>query len=315
MVRSGVTRPRCMARPASIISAAMTMSTSPGVGIIDEDRRPPALRDHLDVVERRPGALRDARHRGRLHVPAIALAERDQPVGDDAAALPADRQDRNRDRPLASDRVHGRSAKELDERLTRSSRSAEANRPQPHPPLTRSPLPVPGRDGALDQPHREPLSAAHSRNGLLPRALDRRSNEVADRGRHPSPERGGGTALAVGGAGGCKTLRSIQRQKYEEPSAVARNCEREQCQRRHGLLRDGEAEAFGGAAALQVADDAGAEARLRTARRRRDCRRGRCGRTTGRAPPRRRPRRNCRSRRSSRRSPPPDRRGADRRAS
>ena len=71
-----------------------------------EDRRPPALRDHLDIIERRPGALRDAGHRGRLHVPAVALAERDQPVGNDAAALPADRQDRNRDRPLASDGVH-----------------------------------------------------------------------------------------------------------------------------------------------------------------------------------------------------------------
>ncbi len=33
VVRSGVTRPRITARPASISSAAITMSTSPGEGI------------------------------------------------------------------------------------------------------------------------------------------------------------------------------------------------------------------------------------------------------------------------------------------
>ncbi len=33
VVRSGVTRPRCTARPASINSEAMTMSTSPGTAI------------------------------------------------------------------------------------------------------------------------------------------------------------------------------------------------------------------------------------------------------------------------------------------
>ncbi len=35
VVRSGDTKPRWMARPASISSAASTMSTSPGVGISD----------------------------------------------------------------------------------------------------------------------------------------------------------------------------------------------------------------------------------------------------------------------------------------
>ena len=42
VVRSGETRPRWMARPASISSAAMTMSTSPGAGIIDSTGVRPA---------------------------------------------------------------------------------------------------------------------------------------------------------------------------------------------------------------------------------------------------------------------------------
>ena len=55
-------------------------------------------RQGLDIVDRRAGALRDARHRGRLRGPALALAQRDDPVGQHAAALAAHRQDRDRQR-------------------------------------------------------------------------------------------------------------------------------------------------------------------------------------------------------------------------
>ena len=93
MVRSGVTKAALMARPASISSAAMTMSTSPGAGISARTGVRPRLRHHLEIVDGGAGALRDARHRGRLRVPAVALGEIDDPVGEHAAALPADRED------------------------------------------------------------------------------------------------------------------------------------------------------------------------------------------------------------------------------
>ena len=57
-----------------------------------------ALRIELDVVDRRAGALGDAGHRRRLREPAVRLAEVDDPVGEDAAALAAHGQDRDLDR-------------------------------------------------------------------------------------------------------------------------------------------------------------------------------------------------------------------------
>ena len=42
VVRSGVTKPRMMARPASIISAAIITSTSPAAGIRENTGVPPA---------------------------------------------------------------------------------------------------------------------------------------------------------------------------------------------------------------------------------------------------------------------------------
>jgi hypothetical protein len=41
VVRSGVTKPRWIARPASISSAASTISTSPGAGMSDSTGVPP----------------------------------------------------------------------------------------------------------------------------------------------------------------------------------------------------------------------------------------------------------------------------------
>ena len=97
MVRSGVTKPRCMARPASISSEAMTTSTSPGTGISASTGSAPApgggLREQLEVVDRRAGALGDAGHRGRLREIAAVLGEVDDPVGEHAAAFAAHRED------------------------------------------------------------------------------------------------------------------------------------------------------------------------------------------------------------------------------
>ena len=93
VVFSGVTKPRMMARPASISSAAINMSTSPCEGDSAKTGKPAGVGAHLDVVDRRAGALGDARDRGRLREVAVALGDIDDPVGEHAAALPADRQD------------------------------------------------------------------------------------------------------------------------------------------------------------------------------------------------------------------------------
>ena len=57
-------------------------------------------RTHLEVVHRRPGALRHSGHRGGLHQPTGALRDRDDPVGEHAAALPAEGGDGDGQRPL-----------------------------------------------------------------------------------------------------------------------------------------------------------------------------------------------------------------------
>ena len=104
VVRSGVTRPRSMERPASMNSAASTTSTSPGVGIrAKTGRRPVARRQHLDVVDRGAGALRDARHGGRLRGPAFRLGQGHDPVRQHAAALPAHGQDGDGERPVGGE--------------------------------------------------------------------------------------------------------------------------------------------------------------------------------------------------------------------
>ena len=50
-------------------------------------------RAHLEVVHRRAGALRHARHGGRLHQPAVTLRDLDDPVGQHSAALAAESRD------------------------------------------------------------------------------------------------------------------------------------------------------------------------------------------------------------------------------
>jgi len=55
---------------------------------------------HLDVIDGRAGPLRDAGHQSRLRAPAAGFGERDDPVGQHAAALPAHRQHGERDRLL-----------------------------------------------------------------------------------------------------------------------------------------------------------------------------------------------------------------------
>ena len=100
-----------MARPASISSAPITMSTSPGAGISDStgvQAVGACGRQHLDVIDRGAGALRDAGHRGRLREPALRLGKRDDPVGQHAAALAAHRQHGDGDRLVGVERDGGR---------------------------------------------------------------------------------------------------------------------------------------------------------------------------------------------------------------
>ena len=110
-VRSGVTKPAAMARPASSSSLASTMSTSPTPGAAPA----PALaaevarrhRHDLDVIGGGAGALGDAGDRGASapESPCAAPA-RDDPVGEHAAAFAAERGDQDGDRPAA--RAHAR---------------------------------------------------------------------------------------------------------------------------------------------------------------------------------------------------------------
>ena len=64
-----------------------------GRGCEREDRSPLTRRCHFEVVDRGPGALRDACHDGRLHPPAIGLGQRHQPARQHPAALAADGED------------------------------------------------------------------------------------------------------------------------------------------------------------------------------------------------------------------------------
>ena len=76
MVRSGSTKPRKIARPASISSAAITISTSPGTGIAPAPARWSDFgRQHLDIIDRGAGALGDAGHRRDLRDIAFALGQ------------------------------------------------------------------------------------------------------------------------------------------------------------------------------------------------------------------------------------------------
>ena len=64
-----------------------------GRGCQREDRSPLTRRCHFEVVDRGPGALRDACHDGGLHPPAVGLGQRDQPARQHPAALAADGED------------------------------------------------------------------------------------------------------------------------------------------------------------------------------------------------------------------------------
>ena len=71
-----------------------------------ENWRPAAIGHHLDIIDGGAGALRHARHRGRLRVPAIFLGEMHDPVRHHAATLPADRQDRELDDLALARQLH-----------------------------------------------------------------------------------------------------------------------------------------------------------------------------------------------------------------
>ena len=101
VVRSGVTSPRCSARPASISSEAITTSSSPGTGASASTGCAPVghrvAREHLQVVDGGAGALGHAGHRGGLRDEAVVLGQVHQPVGQHAAALAAHGEQRDGD--------------------------------------------------------------------------------------------------------------------------------------------------------------------------------------------------------------------------
>ena len=59
------------------------------------------LRKELEVIDRGAGALRDARHGGRLRQVTLGLGDPDQPIGEHAATLAAQGGDGQLDRPRA----------------------------------------------------------------------------------------------------------------------------------------------------------------------------------------------------------------------
>src|SRR5262249_54943906 len=75
---------------------------------------------------------------------------------------------------------------------------------QRHPPcFAWSSRPVPGRDGDHDSRFRPAIERSLSTPPAVSNTRPTADFTVIDRGRHPSPERGGGTARsAVGGAEG-----------------------------------------------------------------------------------------------------------------
>ena len=66
--------------------------------------RPTVIRKHFDVVHGRPGPLSHPRDRSPLSEPAVDLCGGDNPVGQHAAALTADGQNRNADRAIRAQR-------------------------------------------------------------------------------------------------------------------------------------------------------------------------------------------------------------------
>ena len=105
VVRSLLTSPRWMARPASTSSEATTQSTSPATGMSAmTGSRPSSLgaraRKELQVIDRSAGALRDPGHGGALDDVAARFGDLDEPVGQHPATLPAEGGDRQLERAL-----------------------------------------------------------------------------------------------------------------------------------------------------------------------------------------------------------------------
>ena len=99
VVRSGVTKPLKIMRPASSSSVASATSTSPIAGLSASTAGARAARRHdLEIVGRGAGALGDAGDLRRLHAEALALRRRHDPVAQHAAAVAAQRADEDGDR-------------------------------------------------------------------------------------------------------------------------------------------------------------------------------------------------------------------------
>ena len=73
----------------------------------EDGRDAVSRRQRLDVVDRRAGALRDARHGCRLRRPPHMLGDLDDPVRQHPAALPAHGENGDGERLVERDRRHG----------------------------------------------------------------------------------------------------------------------------------------------------------------------------------------------------------------
>ena len=98
VVRSGVTKPLKIMRPASRSSVASATSTSPmaGLSASTEGWRGPRGH-HFEIIGRGAGALRHAGDLRRLHGQPLALRGGDDPVAQHAAAVAAQGADQDGD--------------------------------------------------------------------------------------------------------------------------------------------------------------------------------------------------------------------------
>ncbi len=165
VVRSGVTSPRMMERPASIHSAASTTSTSPGVGMRAKIG-PLAVPfgEHLDVVDRGPGALRHARHGGRLRGPALRFGEATIQSASTPAALPAHGEDRDRDRPVGREPPEPRRVDERHERYAGPGSTSPEGRHERDTPAVAAALQ--GADDAAADPRQQTVPACRVRDDV-----------------------------------------------------------------------------------------------------------------------------------------------------
>ena len=108
-------------------------------------------RRHFDIVDRRASPLRDARHRGGLRGPTLSLSERDDPIGENASALSAHRENGDRDSLRATRCSFGRMRRRSSATARECDPSCVAPPLEPADDRSAGPVdePIPGR-GIVD---------------------------------------------------------------------------------------------------------------------------------------------------------------------